>query len=97
MSDGERYVELAARKVLILEPWRAGQYDPPMQEWLQLPVGDACPTDESHVRWGTMNPIGYFAVRVCRECNTKFRGEVTPHDIQRVVDALCGTPVRLGR
>lgn len=92
-----RTVELGPRKVEILEPWEAGEFDPPMQDWLQLPVGDGCPYDHSHERWGTRNPCGYFLVRYCKECNQNFRGDVTAHTVMRIVGALTGEPVRLAR
>lgn len=81
----------------LIEPSEAGRLDPPMQDWLRLPVADSCPDDKTHKYWGTKNPIGYFCVRYCKDCYTEFRGEVTRYDIQRITDALCGTPIRLGR
>lgn len=83
----------------LLEPYEAGQHDPPMQEWLQLPVDHRCPVCRS-THWGTKNAIGYFLVRQChdefgRGCRALFREEATPEMIQRIVSALCGHPVRL--
>lgn len=93
-----RMVEREAGKVLLLTPAEAGRYDPPMQEWLALPVSeDGCPECGGKF-WGTTNPVGYFLVRVCHNgCGTKFRGEVTTHTIQRVIEALNGQEVRLAR
>ncbi len=93
--------EVAAHRVEILTPVEAGRSDPPMQEWLALPVGDACPACGS-THWGTTNPVGYFAVRVCHDehgkgCREHFRSAVTPEMIRRVVGALCGEAIRLGR
>lgn len=95
---GERLVALPARKVLLLSPVAAGKYDPPMQEWLALPVSDeGCPMCGSP-HWGTENPVGYFLVRRCHDgCGAKFRGAVTPETIRRVVGALNGEEIRLAR
>lgn len=96
-NEGVRIVETTPSRIAIIEAWKAGQYDPPMQDWLQLPVGDSCPVDEDHRRWGTVNPGGYFYVRKCKECQTRFRGEVTPHMISEIVNALSGVPRRFVR
>lgn len=88
-SSGSRVVETGAR-IELVQPWRAGQYDPPMQDWLKLPVADSCPADADHQRWGTINPRGYFLVRHCKDCNARFRGAVTTHTIAEVIDALLG-------
>jgi hypothetical protein len=95
--SGSRTIRTRPSEVEIVEPWLAGKYDPPMQDWLQLPVGDSCPVDPTHVRWGTRNPCGYLLVRWCKECRAEFRGEVTAHTIASVAEALCGTPRRFAR
>lgn len=95
-QSGSRVVESHGGRVEIVEPWRAGQHDPPMQDWLCLPAGDVCPADASHIGWGTRNPRGYFLVRYCHVCRAEFRGEVHPHTIHEVVSALCGIPRRFG-
>ena len=100
-QGGREIVHVDAYCVELLAPSEAGRYDPPMQEWLDLPAGDACPECGSQW-WGTDNPIGYFLVRHChdqhaRGCNAKFRPEVDARTIQMVVGALCGEKRRLGR
>jgi len=84
-------------RVEIVEPWRAGQYDPPMQEWLQLPAADSCPEDSAHEHWGTRNPRGYFLVRYCKRCHAQFRPEVDARLIAEIAGALVGTPRRFIR
>lgn len=90
--------------IRILTPIEAGQYDPPMQEWLALPVGlgdgSICPECGS-THFGTANPIGYFPVRDCHDergigCHERYRGPVTSRMIYDVVGALTGVPRRLG-
>lgn len=93
-SDGWRIVETSGARIEIVEPWCAGQHDPPMQEWLRLPVADSCPADDEHRRWGTDNPRGYLHVRRCKTCGSHFRPEVDGYLIESVVSALNGTPRR---
>ena len=95
-------ITTTASRVEILEPWEAGERDLPMQDWLQLPQSDeSCPKcGSSH--WGTENPIGYFAVRYCKDehgikCTAKWRGVMNPQTIKEIVSALCGERRRLGR
>lgn len=94
-------VTVNAFRVEICTPEEAGKHDPPMQEWLALPVSnDGCPFCGSH-HWGTSNPRGYFLVRSCHDeknigCRAKFRAEVTPQMIAEVVGALTGTERRFG-
>lgn len=85
----------------IVPAWEAGEYDPPMQEWLQLPVSvNCCPTcGSSH--WGTRNPRGYFLVRECHDelskgCNAKFRAPASLDMVNNIVEALMGFPRRFG-
>lgn len=96
MDDGIRMVE-GKYKAAIYEPWKAGEHDPPMQDWLRLPVSHGCPNDPEH-GWGTVNPVGYFPVRRCNAgCDLRWRAEVTTNTIRDGIEALCGTPKRLGR
>ncbi len=93
--SGSKVVETKAGQTEIVEPWRAGEYDPPMQDWLRLPIADSCPADpELHREWGTRNPRGYFHVRVCRRCGTEFRAEATASMVAEIAEALSGTPRR---
>ena len=96
MTDhsGCRVIETQSARIELVEPWLAGRLDPPMQDWLALPIGDSCPVDATHRQWGTANPRGYFLVRYCGTCRTKFRCAVTPHLVAEIVAALCGTPRR---
>lgn len=79
-------VDVEAFRVEICTPEEAGKYDPPMQEWLALPVSEkGCPACGSQ-HWGTINPRGYFFVRQCHDqknegCRLKFRQEVDPYMI----------------
>lgn len=85
--------------VRLAPPWEAGKHDPPMQDWLQLPVGeDECPSCGSR-QWGTRNPQGYFLVRTCHDehgqgCRAQFRAEPTLSMLRDVMEALMGTPKR---
>lgn len=94
-------VNVEAYCVEICTPMEAGKYDPPMQEWLALPVGEyGCPFCGSH-HWGTTNPRGYFLVRQCHDeknlgCQAKFRSEVYPQMIAEIVSALTGEHRRFG-
>lgn len=98
----EDVVVVERHKVLLVPPTEAGRNDPPMHEWLALPVGDdGCPACGSK-HWGTRNPIGYFLVRECHDekytgCRARFRGTVSTEMIKRVMDGLLGYDVRLGR
>lgn len=78
-------------KVREVPPEICGEYDPPMQEWIQLPISeDGCPGCGSK-EWGTMNPWGYFAVRRCHgTCGMKFRAAADLYMIREVVNALLG-------
>lgn len=97
-----RTVTVDRHKVELVPPTVAGRFDPPMHEWLALPVGEnECPECGS-THWGTGNPIGYFLVRKCHDekhigCTANFRSEVHPEMIRRVIDALLGYDVRLHR
>lgn len=100
---GARIIETQASRVELVEPWEAGKYDPPMQEWLKLPIGhgdqhSSCPACGS-THFGTANARGYFLVRVCHDehhtgCKTRFRNVVTTHMITEILDALNGRPRR---
>ena len=98
----------AERGVEVVSPIIAGQYDPTMQAWLALPVAVVgrdegefepdvrCPNCAG-AEWGTANPRGYFLVRVCHLCSTKFRGEVTAYMIHKIIGALLGENERFAR
>jgi hypothetical protein len=93
-------VDVAAYRVEICTPMEAGKYDPPMQDWLNLPISTRCPVCGS-LHWGTINPRGYFLVRQCHDqknihCRAKFRGEVDIQMISSVVGALTGEHRRFG-
>lgn len=90
-----KIIETRASKINLLEPHEAGKNDPPMQEWLQLPAADGCPSDSTHQEWGTMNGYGYFPVRICHICGAKFRPAVNVYILHGIFDALMGTPKRL--
>lgn len=96
MAEGSKTVISESMQYNIVEPWKAGEYDPPMQDWLRLPVGDNCPVDSAHQRWGTRNPRGYFPVRVCGVCRAEFRPVLNLHMVSEIVDALNGIPRRFG-
>lgn len=96
-TEGRRVVTVGAYRVEIVEPYAAGEFDPPMQDWLQLPVADSCPEDPAHETWGTSNPQGYFYVRRCHVCGARFRPEVSLNMIRSVVGALTGESRRFAR
>lgn len=93
-----RVIDVPGGRVELMPPHEAGQYDPPMQDWLTLPVSDHCPLHPGG-QWGTRNPCGYFLVRVCHEdgCAQHFRSAVTVYTIAGVIDALMGRARRLAR
>ena len=93
-SEGVRVVETEGARIEIVEPWRAALHDPPLSEWLRLPVADSCPADAEHREWGTVNPRGYLLVRTCHICRARFRGAADGYTIAGVIDALNGTPRR---
>lgn len=90
-------IEIPARKVLLLPPADAAKHDPPLAEFLALPMCDeVCPHCQ-HPYWGTRNPVGYLLVRYCKECRGTWRGYPTAETIHRLTGALLGRPERLAR
>lgn len=97
-------VKVGGHEVELVYPPEAGRNDPPMHEWLALPVSeDVCPACGSD-SWGTLNVSGYFLVRYCNNgaylgsrCRARFRSAVTPQLILDVVGALNNQPRRFGQ